>query len=232
MKSISKLGNYVINIVEKTSDEFTVVASLLMMDTGDRMIIDESQHKNEKVFSKPLLVEAYDALNNQQVQFCKECNESASIYSKTGTINSFLFIHIPVTEYVTAVQEAMNISKDIFTSPNDFLNEAKKISFSDSYESKYWKEGHESFDVMHEQICCTKYDDLVFDRIKNFTSLIVAGHEHVNNFVIKHEGTVLCYSMKTDYESICEEDMIGGTVIKVSSDNTFTVSHHLYLNQQ
>ena len=44
--------------------------------------------------------------------------------------------------------------------------------------------------------------------------LIVNGHEHENDFMVKYKGVMLCYSATPSRQGYCDDDMLGGRVIK------------------
>ena len=53
-----------------------------------------------------------------------------------------------------------------------------------------------------------------------------AGHEHKNDACIHYDGTVLAYGIKTGVAAYYRDDAIGGTLIEVNPDGTFTVTPH------
>jgi hypothetical protein len=59
------------------------------------------------------------------------------------------------------------------------------------------------------------------------TDLIIAGHEHINNFCIDYEGVKLVYGLKTGIGSYHEKDMLGGTLLTFGRDGQVQVEHIL-----
>lgn len=55
------------------------------------------------------------------------------------------------------------------------------------------------------------------------TTHMFAGHDHVNNYSIDHNGIVLTYGVKSSTQYYHDEDMLGGTLITISADSSVTV---------
>ena len=52
-----------------------------------------------------------------------------------------------------------------------------------------------------------------------------AGHEHRNDLVMYHDGICFAYGVKTGVATYYRNEAIGGTVITLKADRTFTVHH-------
>jgi hypothetical protein len=51
-----------------------------------------------------------------------------------------------------------------------------------------------------------------------------AGHEHKNDACIHYDGVVLAYGVKTGIATYYRDEAIGGTLIEIAPDATFTVT--------
>ena len=216
------IGNYVINIVKISGDSFTVVRSLIFMNTGSHCDYDEDAG-----------IERYSTytfanLNENQVRWFKAMASSVQKYS-SSPVPSTLIFHMPVFGFVRAAEAAFRNDADIYDIP-EWLETTKNISFADSGNTDNWNEGYkDSFGVMHEDCGCPPYDDGIFDAIKETGTIdmVVAGHDHINNFSIRYQGVNLIYALKTGVASYNEDGMTGGTLITVSSDGSAAVRHIL-----
>ena len=63
-----------------------------------------------------------------------------------------------------------------------------------------------------------------FDAVKQLgsTEAIFYGHNHFSNAIIKYEGVLLCYGMKSAYTVDYHVDRVGGNLITITSDD-FTI---------
>ena len=77
---------------------------------------------------------------------------------------------------------------------------------------------------INEEICDQDTDVGFFEAVLdiNSTDAIVYGHDHVNNLKVKYNGIDLCYGLKTGPSSYSDFGMMGGTLITLSSDGSYT----------
>ncbi len=181
-------GNYVIRIDEDNIP----IYSLIMMDSHDREDwIDDS---GEKTW-------CWGRLNKNQLDW----------YEKTAKgINTkiALLTHIPLPAFRMAFSTAWN--KEY---------EPKKVTYDETKKQKYWNEGYKnSYGTCYEDICSYPIDSGEFSVISKGgnTELILVGHDHVNSFVIDYKGIKLAYALKTGAGCYWNENLNGGTVIKIS----------------
>jgi len=236
-------GNYIINIVERddpstsTNNKFHVVKSLIFFNSGD--IYD---YTNDPKFNnqKPINERNYAMLSSNQINWYKWAVKNVQHYGKDGKVKSALFLHIPIYAYNTAFAAAYKTDVDIF----DYQTYAETVKNEDVFDSfvnkTFWNEGYEhSVGGIRETICSPPYDDHVFEAIKNFddnektdyisTDLVIAGHDHINDFIIEYEGVTLAYGLKTGIGSYSNEDLLGGSVILVH-DSGKSVMYHQFIN--
>lgn len=196
-------GNYVITIDEGEKK----VAALFMMDTHDSEPRPTPEKPDAKCWSK---------LKPPQLEWYRQqANELKSL----GYSNSAMFMHIPIFGYRQAFEAAFQQGVDF-----------KKLSYEESKNSKYWKPGYEkAFGCRHEGICSFPEDEGALDVLlaEKFTSHLIAGHDHVNNFMIPYKGIQFIYSMKAGAGCYWESHLNGGTVLQIDSDGSMTARHEL-----
>lgn len=181
-------GNYVIRITENGEP----VYALFMLDTHDRDDFTEPDGKISRRWAH---------LNDAQLDW----------YGKTakeiGTKHAIL-MHIPFKTFETTFDEAWNGTFD----PKDVK------SREDSRSPRYWNEGFKDFcGVKYEGIGSYPVDMGEFDRIREvgLCDLVLVGHDHINDLMMKKDGVRLVYSLKTGAGCYWDSRLNGGTVIRV-----------------
>lgn len=181
-------GNYVVDIVEKQNDAFTLVKSLVFFNSRTNGITD------------------------LQIQWYRDCMESAAPYGNGSEVPSAVFMHIPIPEYRDAAYAAYR----------DW-----NASLIESYTEEAWNDGYkDSFGAWHEGVSsgATPYGFAAILK-EGGNDLVVCGHDHKNCFCIDHEGMTYLFTLKTGPGCYYEEGMEGGTEISVGSSGTATVRH-------
>ncbi|MBE5818054.1 MAG: hypothetical protein E7312_03260 [Clostridiales bacterium] len=200
-------GNYVILIEENEKP----VEGVIMMDSHDRMPYTD---ENGNVHS------AWAKLYPEQVEWYKA---QVKALQEIGCEDTTLVMHIPIYAYREAVEAALPKNID-----------PRKVSIEDSYKADTWNEGYKnSFGVMWEgdRVCSYPADDGMMDAILELgsTKHVIAGHDHVNNFVIEYKGVKLIYSLKLGLGCYWNPKLNGGTVLTVTGDGVTDVKHE-YVN--
>ena len=194
-------GNYVIAI--KVGDK--IVEGIIMIDSHDRDPYPKEDGTMDKVWAK---------LTKPQLAWYSEQIESLK---KLGCQNTSIFLHIPIYAYRDAWDAAHN---------TNFAPES--ITPTDSTDPKYWNDGYKtSSGVRYEGIASYPEDEGAFDAILagGTTKLVVAGHDHVNNTIIRYRGVDLVYSLKTGAGCYWNPVLNGGTVIRITKDGVADVRH-------
>lgn len=104
----------------------------------------------------------------------------------------------------------------------------KSVKVSDSYGTDIWNEGYEdSYGVFHESISAYPENEGAFDLIckLNSTKNIICGHDHVNNWVVKHNGVRFIFGTKTGSGCYGEPELNGGTVLTINETGVVSVRH-------
>lgn len=189
-------GNYIINITENGK----IIHTLFMLDT---------HNSAEYILEDGSTAGGYDHLWDNQIEWYKWAVKGISeIEGKT--VESSVFIHIPVCEYKDAWLKAYG--------SNEFGTLAPELAPA-------------AIGVNGEGVCCPPVNNGFFGVCKELgsTKNIFAGHDHANNFQIYHEGIRLNYMLKTGYGAYYTDGLVGGTVISVGSDGA-AYAEHLYMS--
>lgn len=192
-------GNYVIGIQEGNNP----IAALIMMDTHNVEPLPDG------------VTWSYSKLNDVQMRWYRE---QITMLKQQGYPESALFIHIPIYEYRRAVAAA-------------YRHLEEQCTLEDSYTDTVWNDGYQgAFGVMWEDISSYEEGDGVFPVLKQeaHTKLVIAGHNHNNNFCIPYEGIKLVFSLKTGPGSYYEPALSGGTVIEYNNSGLCEL-YHVYI---
>ena len=212
------LGNYVVNLVRITGDDFEVVRSLIFMNTGSTEKYRKSDYSGQRRYGNLW----YSCLNRNQIEWYKQMVGSVQPYGNGNPVKTGIFVHIPVFGYVYAASAAMRIPADIYDTWL-WVKGAKAISYEQSFRDDVWMPGYEdSYGVMHDEICGPPYDEGMFAAMKctGVTDFIVAGHDHASNFNIRYDGINFVYGMKLGSTSYHDASMMGATVITITTDGS------------
>lgn len=194
-------GNYVICIEEDGKP----VEALFMMDSHDREKYLDEQGEEREAWSK---------LTAAQIEWYKL---QADMLKAKGYTDSTLILHIPIFAYRTASQAAY---KDGIV--------LKDVTLAQADGKACWKADYaDSVGVQHEAISSYPLEDGVFAAVKEkgITKHIVAGHDHVNNWMIRYEGVQLIFALKTGAGCYWEPAINGGTVLKINKDGVYETQH-------
>ena len=134
-----------------------------------------------------------------------------------GCKDTTMILHIPIYAYRQAFAEAFNGNW-----------ERKNATHEMFQQEGCWKEEYqESTGAQLEDTCCCGEDDGVLDAVleAGTTKTIIAGHDHINNWIIHYKGIRLVYALKTGAGVSWAHGMNGGTVIKVNSEGVSEVYH-------
>lgn len=193
-------GNYTIAIRENGR----IIYGIIMMDSHDRMPFTNAEGKT---------VDEWAHLIPAQLEWYR-----GQIKALDG-VKTAVILHIPIYAYRTAFKAAWNSAYD-----------PGSVSISESGDDKYWNEGYRgSLGVKYENIASYPADEGMFDLIRELasTDTVLCGHEHINNFIIRHEGVTLVYALKTGKGCYWIEQLNGGTVLRISEKGA--VPEHIFV---
>ena len=208
--------NHVINL--KNSDGL-ITKSFIMMDT------------NSYTWEDPLgIFWIYDNIHEDQINWYKETIERLNAYNTAvlnslpeterpenidnyTTVQSLLFIHIPLMEVRNAYNEYVN---------NDCQN-TDDVSFIEG------KVGESE-----PYVYCSNDEEEMFETMLSLgsTKAMFYGHDHLNNIVLNYKGIILSYGYSIDYFAYSDIDKIGSqrgcSVINCSPNTDFEIIHENY----
>ena len=198
-------GNYVIAIEQ----DGKIVEGVIMMDSHDRAPYTKEDGT---------VVNKWAKLTPEQIVWYRQ---QISELKNFGCNDTALMMHIPIYGY----REAWNAAISPTIDPN-------KIELEESTDSKIWNDGYkDSYGVKYEGIGSYPEDEGMLSVIKELSSTkhIISGHDHINNFIIKHEGVKFIYGLKTGAGCYWDLSLNGGTVLRVT-DNGITDVWHEYVD--
>ena len=138
-----------------------------------------------------------------------------------GVSDVTAILHIPIYAYRDAADAAYKAGID-----------RSSVTPEEADGDSCWNNGYtESVGVQYENISSYPEDEGMLDVIKaeGLTRHIIAGHDHVKNFIIKHEGMTYVYSLKAGCGCYWNPVLNGGTVLTVGSNGAKKV-HHEYVD--
>lgn len=198
-------GNFVINLADS---EGKIYQSLYFLDSGSDMTEEDIEKYADEV---EYYDSEYDYLKDSQITWYKETVRD--IEQKNGApVPSTMFIHIPLNEYKTAYEE---ITGETEVTPN------APLTYNEPNEN-----GTELLmGQRREGICCPGHNSGMFDAIMEMgsTKLVVAGHDHINDFAVRYRGVILSYNVPGGYSSYnVVSKGLGKKMIKGYSLYTYT----------
>ena len=212
-----RVGNYVINIVEKGTRK--LAQSIIMMDSGR----DQPTEK-------------------QVLWYEQNVRTLQAVYGAKGPVKSTLILHIPLAQHYFAYMEGYiertgewradyRLSGAYGDCEEDVCCYKKKFgSLAEMAESEEYKALPEEYRVKAYQNYFKKngvpIENGLFAAIKKYgcTENVLCGHDHLNCFYAPYRGVNLIYSLKNGMGSGYKVGKSGGTVLTVS-DTTVKVDH-------
>ena len=194
-------GNYVISIEENGLP----VEGVIMLDSHDRYVHSDGTSGWAKLY--PEQIEWY----RSQVAELKN----------RGCHDTTMILHIPIYAYRNAFAEAF---------AGQWSRESATIEmFRDGI---CWTENYkDTVGVQLEDVASCFVDDGAMDVIleQGSTKTVIAGHDHINNWMINYKGIRLIYALKTGAGCYWNPQLNGGTVLRVTSSGVAEV-HHEYVD--
>ena len=145
----------------------------------------------------------YDHFKQDQIDWYKRLMQY-NLNQTGGIVNSLMFYHIPLPE----------------------INDAWDKRNSGEAGCEYIT------GEKNEDCCPPKYNSGFFKVIKeqNSTHGMFFGHDHVNNFIVKYQGIIFGYGIKSTERIYYADTMMGGRVITLDESHnlTFKDYYHTY----
>lgn len=208
--------NHVINV---KNSHGLITKSMIMMDSNSYTDEDplgifwiyDNIHEDQIAWYKST-IEKYNAYNTDLLATMNESEKPKNVESFT-TVQSLLFIHIPLME----VREAYNEYLGAGESDTESLKYIEgKVGESDPY------------------VYCSNDEENMFETMLelNSTKAMFYGHDHLNNIVMEYKGITLSYGYSIDYFAYSGIDKIGSqrgcAVITCYPDTSFEITHENY----
>ena len=208
--------NHVINV---KNSKGLITKSFIMMDT------------NSYTWEDPLgIFWIYDNIHKDQIDWYENTIKDLNAYNASlldllpeserpedmenyTTVQSLLFVHIPLME----VREAYNEYLAAGESDTENVKYIEgKVGESDPY------------------VYCSEDEENMFETMLSLgsTKAMFYGHDHLNNIVLDYKGITLSYGYSIDYLAYSGIDEIGSqrgcTVINCAPDTSFKIIHENY----
>ena len=172
----------------------------------------------------------YDVIHDAQVDWAAETVKKLSLEAglpEGEYVPTITFMHIPIGEYRTALDDLIEEVKDDKGNIIEFKQKNNPVDTE--FISGVWD----------EKVCYGGLNrtDKTPDKLDNFFEVlcedmgaveaIFCGHDHVNNAVVKYKGVLLAYGYSVDNEAYGDKIMKSGTqrgacVITLKPDGSFT----------
>ena len=189
-------GNYTLLIQE----DGRTVAGLLMTDTHKGATFTDETGEEKGTWGR---------LYPNQLDWIREQGNLLGV-------ETALIQHIPIYGYHEAFRAA-------------FLKELdpKAVTLEQSLNGSCWNPGYEtSLGVQHEGICSYPLEEGALEACLDAgVKAIIVGHDHNNNWIIRHRGIRFVFSLKTGPGCYWEPELNGGTVIKITSNGIGDIYH-------
>lgn len=134
-----------------------------------------------------------------------------------GCYDTTMIMHIPIFAFAQAFDEAYN------------GHWVKKTARLRTFRNKdCWTEKYQdSVGAQLEDVSPCEAGDGSFEAIRELgtTKTVIAGHDHINNWIINYQGVRLAYGLKTGAGGYLHPWMNGGTVLRVTSSGVAEVYH-------
>lgn len=208
--------NHVINV---KNSKGLITKSFIMMDTNSYTWEDplgifwiyDNIHKDQIDWYENTIKDL-NAYNASLLDLLPESERPEDVENYT-TIQSLLFVHIPLME----VREAYNEYLAAGESDTENVKYIEgKVGESDPY------------------VYCSEDEENMFETMLSLgsTKAMFYGHDHLNNIVLDYKGITLSYGYSIDYLAYSGIDEIGSqrgcTVINCATDTSFEIIHENY----
>lgn len=151
-------------------------------------------------------INVYDYIHDDQVDWYAD--EVRRMNDEAGhTVNSMVFLHIPLQEYKTATE--------------------LYLDGSDEVKYFYGENPGDHGGITNDLVCCSDYPSKMFDTALELgsTTGFFCGHDHYNNASIEYKGIRLTYGMSIDYLAMPgienETKQRGAELITIHSDSSW-----------
>lgn len=146
----------------------------------------------------------YDYIHQNQIDWYERVVTYTKEENGGTVVPSLMFFHIPLPEFTTAYDEAVERGEIVPEITGD----------------------------RREDECAPKTNSGLFDKVLALgsTNGIFVGHDHVNNYHVTYKGVVLSYGVTSTDRIYSDSDRLGGQVITLHDDHSFDIDYvyHTY----
>ena len=166
--------------------------------------VDTNACVQNRVDSESDVIRSTGATEEQRLWYA---DRVAALQEEHGTASGLLFMHIPIAAYRTALQEKY---------PSVFAGDPE---IPENTDGDFGCVHNDAFDVWDT-------DNTFFETAAaGGTDGIFVGHNHSNNASILYNGVRLTWGLKTGTFDSFTKGELGGTVIEITADSSFSVRH-------
>ena len=194
-------GNYILSIEENGKP----VAAFIMLDSHDKSPFTDENGVERAEWAK-LYPEQGVWLNTQ-----------LNDLKAKGCFDVTILLHIPIYAYRLASNAAYKAGLDL-----------SKVTLAQADGNECWNEGYtNSIGVQYEAISSYPADDGIFPILQasGIVKRVLAGHDHVINWMIDYEGIQLIYGLKAGAGCYWNPLLNGGTVLKINETGVYETTH-------
>lgn len=201
--SVTGHGNYAIRLMSRGKDLWT----LYLLDSNGCHEVGNPHAPEEGITPDNVdydLLQHTAGIYGDQIAWYRDTAEGIA-HSTGEAVPSLAFLHIPIHMYDIAIRE--KYGKEV---GEDFSADG---------------EGDFGRVIEHNRHRIDR--DHAFYRMARSVGTVgfFVGHEHKNDAVIHYDGACFAYGTKTGVSTYYRNDAIGGTLIELSRDGSFSVRH-------
>lgn len=218
--------------IPSVSNQFILVKNTAGKITKALLLIDSNDYISRSVISN--ILGKYDTIHDAQVEWAT--GEIKKLSAKEGLpegeyLKTVVFLHIPMGEYRTALDDLIIEVKDEDGNVIEFkTNQNPKDT---EYVSGSWGEMKVCYGGINDESKKPEDQDILFEKLATemgSMEAVFCGHDHTNSSVVKYKGVILDYGYSLDNEAYGDEIMASGqqrgaTVISFHNDGTFDFEH-------
>ena len=181
-------GNHVLNFADA---EGNITRSLFFLDGGNEMTAADREEFTAEIEAGSGRTDDY--VKESQIRWVRENVTAIRELNDSGNaepVRSAVFVHIPLPEFRIAYEE---LTGEHEVSPGN---------------TPLYNVPNENGDMIltgqrRETVCCSGHNSGLFDAALDLGSvdLVVCGHDHINDFVLKYRGVTLAYNVPSGYSS-------------------------------
>ena len=218
--------------IPSVSNQFIIIKNTNGDITKLLLLIDSNDYISKSLLSN--ILGKYDTIHDAQVDWAadtiKKLSKEAGLpdgeYLKT-----LMFMHIPIGEYRTALDDLFAETKDDKGKITGFVQNTN--SKDTEFVEGCWAEEKVCFGGINNTEISPAEQDKTFEVLcddMHSVEAVFSGHDHTNSAIVKYKGVFLSYGYSLDNEAYGDKIMYSGlqrgaNIITISPDGSFTQEH-------